>query len=214
MRISVVLLIFVLGINCISCTDKEKNEFQTPDLALFALKGKVKECRTYYFEAIDGDNGVVKGDSLRNYLKDELRYSAGGEIIYISNYGTLACDEITIKRNSAGRIVEICRVSPVSEEEGGGTFTRGEGWEYDVKGRPCRNTCYDDVEGNYGDIRFEYNEANDISKVEDKGRFSCVSTFQYLEFDEHNNWTKRITTRQEEMSEPRKQFEERVITYY
>lgn len=211
MKTYIVLILMAVGFCCVSCTDKD---FQTPDLALYALKGKVKECYTYYFKVIDNNGEFSKGDSLGRRVNDVLKYSAGGEIIYISNYGTLSNEAITIKRNNAGRIVELYKTTPVSEENGGGTFTQGEKWEYDAQGRSCRNSCYDDMEGDYADIRFEYDNANNESKIEDKGRYPCITTFQYLEFDKHNNWTKRIATYEELLYEPRKQYEERMITYY
>ena len=199
---------------CVSCTDKSANEFQTPDLALFALKGRVKECRTYYFKTIGSDGNVIKGDSLGHYSKDVLGYSAAGEITFISDYGMLADEGITIKRNDYGRITAIICESPMSEIEGGGTFVRGEEWEYDAGGRPCRNVPYDDMEGEYADDRIEYDDDNNICKFEDKGRYPCEITYRYIEFDSHNNWTKRIATYQEILNEPRMQYEERTIIYY
>lgn len=210
MKTYIVLLLMAVGFGCVSCTD---NDFQTPDLALYALKGKVKECYTYYFEAIEKNGEFSKGDSL-GYRVKELRYSPEGGIIYISEYGPLSSEEITIERNNLGRIVELYSISPVSEEDGGGTFTQGEKWEYDAQGRPCRNNCYNDVAGEYADLRVEYDENNNESKMERKGRYPSITTFQYLEFDKHTNWTKRIAIHEEEPWEPRKQYEERVITYY
>lgn len=210
----IVSLILACCFHCMSCTNKSLNEFQTPDLALFALKGKVKECRTYYFKAVEKDGNIIRGDSLGHYSKDILGYSATGEITFISDYGTLIDKGITVKKNSQGRITEIISESPWTEIEGGGTFTRGETWEYDAGGRPCRNVPYDDMEGQYADNRIEYDADNNICRFEDKGRYPCVTTYQYLEFDKHNNWTKRMATYQEILNEPQKQYEERKITYY
>lgn len=208
MKTYIVLLLMAVGFGCISCTD---NDFQTPDLALYALKGKVKECYTYYFNVVDNNGEVIKGDSLGRHVNDVLKYSAGGEIIYIAHYDSLSNETITIKRNNAGRIVELYKTTRGSEEDGDGTYTWGEKWEYDAEGRPCRNIRYDDMEGEHTDLRFEYDNANNQNKIELKGRYASITTFQYLEFDRHNNWTKRIAIYEES---PRKQYEERVITYY
>lgn len=214
MKKSVILLIFIACYSCISCTSDHNDEFRSPDLALFVLKGKVKECQIYHFKAIDDNGSVLKGDSLGMYFNDILKYSDKGEIIFISGYGSLTGKEVTVKRNRSGRIIELYSESEVSEEEGGGTYVQGQTWEYDSHGRPCRTNRYDDVEGNFSDERIEYDDKNNISKTEDKGRFPRVDTYQYIEFDKHCNWVKRVVISEELLMEPEKRYEERIISYY
>lgn len=107
MKTIIVSLILICCFHCVSCTDKSSKEFRTPDLALFALKGKAKECHTFYFKAIDNGRNIVKGDSLGRYSKDALEYSATGELTFISDYGVLADEGITIERNNYGRITLV-----------------------------------------------------------------------------------------------------------
>jgi len=205
------LFILALYLNFMSCT-KASNEFLTPDLALFALKDKVKECQTNFYKAIEKDGQYLKGEKEDQYRSKSLKYSILGELIFTTDYDSLNNKSNTVKRNTKGRITEISNESPWIEE--GGTYTQGEVWEYDNYGRPCRHIPYDDVEADYADDRIEYDNENNIIRIEDKGRFPSTTTYQYIEFDQHNNWIKRVSACLNEFDQTKKVYEERNITYY
>ncbi len=217
------ILFLLVGI-CVSCADKS-------DLAIFGVQGNVKTYTENYYEAVHKFGEWVQGDPFDGFGNMRVTFTSNGaykSLEFLDENNNLT--EKMIPKREGGEIVSELRYNPDGKLIGRMkiTFTSDTKIKFqnsDVKegitskgvsflenDRIVRQeiTLLDEYPGEERQkiiLEFEYDSDGRITSQKQTDQNNVVIfhyTFEYVTFDEHKNWTKRLDYDEEDTKTPRK----------
>lgn len=169
--------------SAISSMFSDDENFVTPDLKLFNLKGHVKEVLMSFHADSEED---IRGDD--TYLSPlTLNFDGDGilqkyDAMILSGQGE---DHFAVKRDDQGRIMKLTPNPRNENWPEGGVIT----FKYNSQGYPVNISRVSD-EG-FPNMMAEFNKEGLPYHVSMQGYGSIEYNYKYTEFDAHGNWTKR-----------------------
>ncbi|KAB8154045.1 hypothetical protein EZY14_006305 [Kordia sp. TARA_039_SRF] len=195
-----------------ACTTKN-------DLIYFGLNGNVKSFKEKAFHAEKKEGNWQQGDAIGNVFDYEVFFDENGFYTRINNYDNFQLSQKTLPKRKNGDVYEVyyydsddkllvtTKVTFSSSEEVKFENISAEGKRlskgiiYLENGRNKRQEMVlyegrfdgDDVEKVMTDFIYD-KDGNLIRQknTNDKNEIESDIKYEYLEFDEYNNWTKRL----------------------
>ena len=193
---------------------------RTSDLINYELKGNVKLCnKATYIVSINDKDTIREGDIQEEtfiFSKNGILSKLGEQELMYDKQGNLVPNELldSIVRNDKQQIVRM--VYARKGEDGKPiSFTC---YTYNDNGYPATITGY--YKGTIVDeLKLAYDDSgkrikSDIKSVYDEKCCVYSETFDYLEFDAHGNWVKRLCRRESNCRGNLLAMQRRAITYY
>lgn len=224
------LALFIALFSILSCSNHQSS------LKSFGLNGKVKSCLEKHYSAEKKFGEWQAGDE-NEYAHNRSGFDQDGNHLwteYLDNDGKLEAKEKSIYENGEliesefyyedGELLSKTKYLKSSENElefvsyDANGKTKSKGISYFKNGRVIKSSVTifenDEIKNELTQI-FEYDKHNNLivqKRTDNKGAIQHSAKFEYLTFDNKNNWLKRLEYNFE--SEEPKNIVIREIEYY
>lgn len=211
-----IYLLSAIILGLVSCGDNRQERIS--DLINYELKGKVKLCKKVTYIVNINDRDTVKKELSNEYAllfsENGILSKFGGQELVYDEQGNLVPNQLldSIVRNDKQQMV---RMVYAGKCESGKSIALTY-WTYDDNGYPatiktCENTIENVVKSTYDD---NGTLIKNDSEIYNGQRYTISETYDYLEFDEHGNWVRRLCKQKSDDVKGLLAIQERVITYY